>query len=206
MGDHPIDEHIERFIGKVDWVNHELSPITPVHVHHVPPSKKHPYHALATEGVSYEPLSVKPGDEPFRYLELMMLMPKSWRLDKDEVSWPIYWLRHLGKYVHQEKTYFAYGHTFGNGPELAPLAPGLETCAWIFLPPIRLDNAAQELPVDQEHVGRWIAIVPIFADEYRYIVRPGTQRSGLNDVLDGFERHGVSELYDPNRQSVLKEQ
>lgn len=200
MSDHPISNHIERFIGAVDSVSHDFIPLFPVHVHHVPPTKKRPYHALVTEGMSYDPLRVKPGDEAFRYQELMMLMPKSWRWDDKKASWPVFWLRHLAKYAHQEKTYFTYGHSFGNGPECAPLAPGVEACSWLFLPPIQLEESARDLPVDGKHVGRLIAIVPIYRDEYRHII----ERDGLNDVLDGFEREGVSELYDPKRRSVLR--
>ncbi len=204
MSDHPISDHIARVIGTVDQVSHEFVPpdagVPAVHVHHVPPTRKRPFHALVTEGMSYRPLMVQPGDEPFKYQELMMLMPKSWHWGDEKVSWPIFWLRYLAQYAHRENTYFAYGHSFGNGPDCAPLAASVETCAWLFLPPIQFEESARELRIDEQHVGRLVAIVPIYHDEYRHIV----DRDGLRDVLDGFEEAGVSELYDPERRSVLK--
>jgi hypothetical protein len=203
MSDHPISDHIERFIGPADFVYQDFVPVLGaprVRINHVPPTKKHAFHALVTAGMSHAPLSVRRGDEPFRHQELMMLMPKSWRRDYKKNRWPLFWLRHLAQYAHLEKTYFAYGHSFGNGPECAPLAPGVAACAWLFLPPIRLDERARELRVDEKHVGRLVAIVPIYRDEHRHIV----EQNGLGDVLDGFERDGVSELFDPKRKSALK--
>jgi hypothetical protein len=150
--------------------------------------------------MSYQPLSVSPGDEPFAYEELMMLMPKNWNWDDDKTSWPVFWLRHLAQYAHREAKYFRYGDTFANGPECASLAPGVEACAWLFLPPILLGKSARELRVDERHVGRLVAIVPIYRDELRHVV----ERNGLRDLLKRFEREGITELYDPRRASVLR--
>jgi hypothetical protein len=199
MSGHPISDHIERFVGPVDHVEHDFDPRLPIHIHHVQPAKSRPYHALVTEGMSYSPLKVRRGDEEFRFQELMILMPRSWRRSDKKTTWPLFWLRHLAQYAHREKTYYAYGHSFGNGPNCDPLAPGVEMCGWLFLPPIELEEKAKVLPIDEKHQGRLIALVPVYRDEYRHIV----DENGLNDVLDGFERDGVSELYNPKRKSVL---
>lgn len=57
-----IEAHIERHVGKISMVFHEvLSDIVHIDIHQIPPTDDRPYWTLVTSGMSDLPMSVLRG-------------------------------------------------------------------------------------------------------------------------------------------------
>lgn len=100
-----ITDHIEKHLGKIKGVFHELvSPLVHLDVHYLEPSQDFPFYTLVTTGMSDLPMSVPEGLQSMQYAELCMLLPSTWPMSAllepadedgpDEASyWPIRWLK-----------------------------------------------------------------------------------------------------------------
>ena len=79
-----ISDHIERHLGKVDNVFHELvSDTVHIDVHQVKPTSEFPFWRLVTSGMSDLPMTVPENTEGVpRFLELMITLPGRWRVDQ----------------------------------------------------------------------------------------------------------------------------
>jgi hypothetical protein len=123
-----IDAHIERYVGKVETVFHEIfSDLVHLDVHFVTATKERPYHVLVTSGVSDEPMNVPEGMEEFRRAELLIALPRSWPLAQDEFKhednyWPVRWLKTIGRMPHAYDTWIGWGHTIPHGDPAEPIA------------------------------------------------------------------------------------
>jgi hypothetical protein len=90
-----ITNHVERYIGKIETVWHEIiSDLVHIDVHWVQPTAERPYHTLVTSGMSDRPMTVPEGAENFCYGELVLCLPQEWPISegafKDEKNyWPI---------------------------------------------------------------------------------------------------------------------
>src|SRR5262249_10025490 len=90
-----VDNHIEKHIGKIETVLHEIvSPTIHLDVHVVLANERRPYHTLVTSGMAELPMTVPHGYEDSRFAELMICLPKEWPLDAQSFKnenfwWPI---------------------------------------------------------------------------------------------------------------------
>ena len=85
-----ISEHIERHLGPVSGVYHELlSDKVHLDVHIVPPSADFPFYTLVTSGMSDRPMTVPPGasieDAP-PFAELCILLPSTWNISANSAD------------------------------------------------------------------------------------------------------------------------
>jgi hypothetical protein len=72
-----IERHIEKHIGEISMVFHEMiADIVHIDIHQVPPGKDRPYWTLVTSGMSDLPMKTPEGAEDFAYAELMLCLPK----------------------------------------------------------------------------------------------------------------------------------
>ena len=123
-----IDRHIEKHIGKISMVFHEVvSDLVHIDIHQIPPSDERPYWTLVTSGMSDLPMTTPEGREEFAHAELVLCLPKSWKMEqsdwKDEVHyWPIRWLKVCARFPHEYKTWLCWGHTLPNGDPPAAYA------------------------------------------------------------------------------------
>jgi hypothetical protein len=85
-----IAAHIERYLGPVSGVYHELiSDKVHLDVYVVPPSANFPFYTLVTSGMSDRPMAVPPGapaDEAPPYAELCILLPSTWNIPEDSAE------------------------------------------------------------------------------------------------------------------------
>ncbi|SEO83260.1 Suppressor of fused protein (SUFU) [Paenibacillus sp. OV219] len=71
-----ITEHVEKYIGPVQTVFHELaSDLVHIDILIVAPTKERNFYTLITCGMSDEPMTVPAGAEAYRYAELMICLP-----------------------------------------------------------------------------------------------------------------------------------
>ena len=123
-----IEPHVEKYIGKIDGVYHEiLSDLIHLDVLCVPATPERPYQVILTSGVSDLPMNVPEGMEDFNRVELMMALPPKWPLmqkafDDENNYWPVRWLKMIGRLPHDYHTWIGWGHTIPNGDPPEPIA------------------------------------------------------------------------------------
>lgn len=107
-----IDYFARQFGSIAPETLFEIVPISdcPVAIHRVRPTTDRNSVILFTTGMSDRPMEVPPGNEEFRYAELMIELPADWPVDRQALEsadnrWPIDWLRKIAAYIRQEQTW-----------------------------------------------------------------------------------------------------
>ena len=211
VGDHDalqaIDDHIERYLGPVDFVFHELaSDVVHVDLHVVPPTEERPYLMIVTSGMSDLAMTVPDGAEELRYAELMIALPADWPLDPESLKnerhyWPLRALKFLARLPHEHDTWLAWGHTIPNGDPPVPFAPNTELCGLLLLAPTTTAREFCELRVNDEKTVYFYAVFPLLRDEMDFKLEHGTEA-----LLPYFGEVGLTENLDIARRSVLPDE
>jgi hypothetical protein len=69
----------------------------------------------------------------------------------------------------------------------------------ILLPPITIVEEFRELRIDDTKTTHFHAVIPLHSDEMELKLKRGAEA-----LFDRFDQHGVSEILDPGRRSVVK--
>ena len=200
-----ISDHIEKYIGPVANVFHELvSDLVHIDVHVVEPTTERPFYTLITSGMSDKPMSAPEEIAELSYSELMIALPPDWPLTeeafKDEANyWPIRVLKQLARFPHEYQTWLWAMHTVPNGNPPEPFASNTAMTGSILLPPLTAPSEFYELVIDDQKTIHFHCIVPLHDDEMELKLK-----SGGEALFDGFDAHQVSELLDPGRPSTVK--
>jgi len=173
-----ISNHIEKSIGKIDCVFHEIiSDLVHIDIHWVKPSGKFPFHILVTSGMSDIPMNVPEGSEKNNFAELCILLPKSWKVDgtnyltmkdafKDEENyWPLRWLKIIARFPHEYNTWVGYGHTIPNGPNAEPFADNTKLGCMLLLPSLSLSTDFFTLKLNATKTIRFYCLYPLYKEE-----------------------------------------
>lgn len=201
-----VDRHITRHIGPVETVFHEIvSDLVHVDVHLVPAGDDRPFHALVTSGMSDRPMHLPEdlrGEVP-ELAELMLLLPPTWPMDEaswvdERHYWPIRQLKILARLPHEYETWLGVWHSVPNGDPAEPFADDTAFCATMLTPPIRFPDEFRTIQTDDGREIALLAVIPLLPDELE-----AKLQYGVDALLDGFDAHGVSELFDPHRESSL---
>lgn len=202
-----ISDHIERRIGRVHTVFHEIvSDDLHIDIHHVKASFFRRYEVLVTSGMSAVPMPV-PGDQQQpRFAEVLAVLPKGWPLTKeaflDERNyWPIRLIKDIARLPYYGNTWVGFGHTMANGQSeesIKPYADNTGLCSVAILPPSSLGKAAWCLKrKGAEDIFFWAA-VPLHLAELKLKLE-----QGIDPLLDLFDKNGVSDKISPGRASVV---
>lgn len=195
-----IDAHIEKHIGPVDTVFHELiSDLVHIDIHMVAPTEDRPWHTLVTSGMSDRPMVTPPGLEEFAHAELLVCLPAEWDLTeasmKDERNyWPVRALKYLARFPHEHETWLFEGHTIPNGDPAEPLADGLGFIGWLLYWPITVKEEFLTLKVNDQKTIYFLAIYPLFQGEMDLKLNKGT-----DGLIKRFQKNKVSEIIDVDR-------
>lgn len=90
-----LSDHIEQHVGPIELVFHEMnSDLVHVDVHWIKATDERPFHVLVTTGMSDLPMTVPPGAEEHRFLELAIALPPDWNMNQadwrdEDHYWPI---------------------------------------------------------------------------------------------------------------------
>jgi hypothetical protein len=200
-----ISEHIERHLGPIEAVFHEVvSDTVHIDLHWVKPTADAPFARLITSGMSDLPMSVPDDSGLPAHLELMITLPEDWRFEMSAFEderwyWPIRLLKTLARLPHKYDTWLGWGHTVPNGDPAEPYADNVKFTGAILLPPVTAPEEFFVLPIDEHKSIGFLAVYPLFAEEMDLKLRRGTDA-----LLDGFVRHAVSDIVDPRRRNVAK--
>jgi hypothetical protein len=184
--------HIERLVGTIT----EAFPAGEgIEICHVAPTERRPFHTLITCGMSAHPMEipVSAANAP-RHLELMMTLPKDWKLDRESRTlpnwnWPIAELTRLAA-LPAAGQWLGWGHAIPNGTPAVPYAPDTKLCGVIIAPSLLVKEAFYELQLDRHQVAFFSAI-PLYREELAIRERDGMEKllgklidNEINDVVE----------------------
>lgn len=200
-----VDAHLDRCFGKTDrLVFHEIvSPLVHLDIHLVSEGTGFPFQRVVTSGMAEKPMNV-PGDfDESPFAELTIALPSEWPMDKEafedeRVYWPIRLLKDLARLPHEFSSFLWYGHTIGNGEPPSPYADGTDLCAALIVAPLAVPKDFPELGLSDGRTVRFLGVLPLYEDEMSLKLQKGTDA-----LLDLFDAHGLTDVVDPNRLSVV---
>lgn len=200
-----ISDHIEKYIGNIEIVFHEIvSDTVHIDVHHVILTADRPFHTLITSGMSDLPMKVASGYDATKYMELMVTLPEYWEIGQEQFKnedwyWPVRQLTFLARFPHKYDTWLGWGHTLPNGDPAEPFSTNCSFTGVIILPSVNVPEDFYTLTIDEEKKIQFFSIVPLYQDEMDMKLRNGTEK-----LLDKFDKHGVSDIIELNRKNVAK--
>ncbi len=199
-----VTAHIERHIGPVDSVFHEIvSDMVHIDVYRVAPTAERPYYTLLTSGMSDRPMTTPPGAEDWRFGELCLCLPPDWPLEKEQFEqeenyWPVRGLKSLARLPHEYRTWLGWGHTVPNGDPPEAFSEKARFDCWMLMQPQLFGEEFHSIEVGERRIW-FFAIVPLYPEETNHKLQ-----YGADDLVQRFFTHGVTELIDVNRPSVCQ--
>lgn len=159
---------------------------------------------VVTAGISDAPLNVPHDFELSPFIELMIALPRSWRMDEAAMNdpaftWPLDGLAQLATFPHEYGTFLWEGHIIPNGDPAEPLGPNSEFVAWLIIPPVMAPPEALSFSVGPDKVINLIAAVPIYREEMEL-----AKTDGLDALYKRFDRKEVTEIITPGRKNAAK--
>lgn len=202
-----ISDHIERRIGRIHMVFHEIvSDDLHIDVYHVKSSLLRRFEVLVTSGMSASPMAVPAESNEPRFAEIVTVLPRGWPLTKEAFAeerhyWPVRLMKTLARLPHQGHTWLGVGHTVANGTtedDMKPYADGTKLCAAALLPPSSLGEDFWCMKRRNEPEIFFWAAVPLYFPELQFKLE-----NGIDPLLDLFDTNGVTDKIDPGRASVV---
>ncbi|PXY02230.1 hypothetical protein DF185_06175 [Marinifilum breve] len=206
-GDSSIEEisnHIEKYVGKIETVFHEIiSDQVHIDIHWVKPTKERPFHTLITSGMSDKPMTTPEDVVDADFAELSICLPEEWKISeedfKDEKNyWPIRWLISMARFPHEYDTWLGWGHTLPNGDPAVPFAENTELNTMLLLPTIVFGEGFHELKLKEKSIN-FYTLIPLYNEEVEL-----KMRKGVEALFDGFDKYGVTDILDIHRPNTTK--
>ncbi len=203
-----ITAHFEAlFPGRESFVYHELvSDLVHIDVNLMWPTEEQPFHVVYTTGMSDLPMTL-PDEitdrEDLKYAEVFLFLPGDWDLGRElqlgsdvkpEYFWPIQMLKFLARFPHEYETWLGWGHTIPNGPDYAPLGPG------VGFGGVVLDQLGKGLEEARTADGRQISLlfaIPAYKEEIEYKLK-----YGMEALRDRFSQGGLPVVLDVRRPNL----
>lgn len=195
-----IQNHVEKYIGKVDRVFHELvSDIIHVDILIVEPTSDKDYYSLVTSGMSDKPMNVSP-EQSSPYIELLLNLPSNWKLSQEDFKdennyWPVRLLKSLARFPHLYNTFLGYGHTVQNG-DYDNYAANTKFSGSILLP--MFDDGERELIISPEKTIEFFTVFPIYEKEMKFSLQKGKDKF-FNKLI----KHDFSTIIDIHRKCYV---
>jgi hypothetical protein len=172
----------------------------------VAPTEERNYYTLVTCGMSNLAMTVPQGADEFRYAELMVCLPPSWKLSqeafRDERNyWPVRCLKLLARMPHEYATWLYIGHTIPNGNPAKPYADNTKLNGMVLAIPTIVDdlNGFFNCRMSEEKNVHFYSIMPLYNEEMDYKLK-----HGADSLFDKFEQAGINEVLDAGRKNVCK--
>ncbi len=200
-----ISDHIERHIGPVASVFHELiSDQVHIDVHYVAPRDDRPVHTLITSGMSDLPMTLPEGVDAPRYMELMITLPASWQVSEEAFQdpawyWPVRQLKFLARFPHLYSTWLGWAHTMPNGNPPEPYAPNTSLMGALLLPSLFAPVEFRALVMGPEKSVQFLSIWTLYEEEMNYKLRKGAEA-----LVDRFEKYQIDDRVQLKRRNVAK--
>jgi hypothetical protein len=172
-----------------------------IRLYAIRPSDRHPCWTLFTVGMSAVPMVIPDGQEEYRFAELLIHLPASWRMPlasepSEETSWPVSWLHQIAYYPYQAKTWLGGQYTIiSNDDPPEPLAPNTALSCVLLIADFAGCNPLR-VRDKQIHV---YTLVPIYAEK-----RDLESEHGVRELLRRLEQAGVTAIVDVCRMNVAQ--
>lgn len=196
-----IEEHIDKYFGKVENVFHELvSPDIHVDICIIPPAEERDYYTLVTMGMGARRMNVS--DELAEYklerAELAIALPANWKLDQESIKdekwyWPIRLLKSLARLPIANDTWLGYGHTMDNENDFAE---NTKLCAAILVAPQDVEDGGEVCTLPSGEDVNFYQVIPLYRDEMEYKIA-----HDADALLD--KMNGISFVVNPTRQNAI---
>lgn len=206
-----IEQHVEKYIGKIDSVYHELvSDLVHIDILWVKPTPQRNFHTLITCGMSSRPMNAPPQVNEFKYAELLICLPPDWPLAdalqttseteaEEWYYWPIRVLKTLARFPHAYNTWLWYAHTVPNGDPPAPFADNTELSGVIIGPPLLAPEDFFKLVINPDKVIYFLSVLPLYKEEMEFKLA-----KGADALFERLDKQDVTELLDIHRPNVCK--
>ena len=195
--------HFPSYGGEATVWHEAVSDLVHVDVHVVPPSDDRPFYTPVTSGMAERPMVVPDGLEESRHAELVLALPAEWPLaetsfEHEENYWPVRLLKVLARLPHEYDTFLFHGHTVPNGDPPEPYAVNTRLCCALIAPPITVPDGFEQLELGDGRAVHFFGVVPLSAEEMDFKLK-----KGADELFSLLDHHGVTELLDPDRPSVV---
>ena len=198
-----IEAHLEKYIGKVDTVLHELvSDRVHLDLLHIAPTKDRPFHVIVTSGMSDLPMQVPDDMQAFARAELLVALPAEWPVTQaafqdENHYWPLRWLKQIGRLPHEFNTWVGWGHSIPNGdpPEKIANTNFTGVC---LAPPYWLDAEFFQLNSSSGDTVCFYDLVPVYQEEMQLKLD-----QGFAALEKAFERAATGFVVDRNRPNTV---
>lgn len=133
-----------------------------------------------------------------RYAELSILLPPTWRLDRNQEprwGWPVRELNRLARLPHTQHSWLGPGHTIASGNRAFDAST--ELAGMLVLPSTSVPEELHTIRARDGSIDLF-TLWPIHADEMQYKLTHGVEA-----LVDAFEAAGVSDIVDPQRASAI---
>jgi hypothetical protein len=198
-----IDKHIETHLGKITMIYHEaISDTVHIDIHQIPPSENRPYWTLVTSGMSDLPMTTPEGREEFRYAELMLCLPPTWKMNQEdwkseENYWPVRWLKICARFPHAYKTWLCWGHTLPNSNPPRAYSSNTQFCCMMLGIPRTTPKDFWSLEIRPNKIIRFYALYPLYGGETEMKLKKSAEH--LEDL---FDKNKISEVIDLKRPDL----
>src|SRR5574340_475600 len=200
-----IENHIEKYFGKIESVFHELvSDLVHIDVFYIKPTPDRNFITLITGGMSYRPMKTPPGAEEFQFAELMICLPPDWPLRMEDLKhernyWPIRQLKTLARFPHEYDTWIWYGHTIPNGNPPRRFASNTKLSGIMLVPPMSAPEGFFTLNTSTtQKTIFFFNLMPLHTAEMDFKLS-----SGLESLFDRLDEQKVSDVVDINRPCAV---
>jgi hypothetical protein len=201
-----IGEHIEKHIGKVHRVWHEISP-SPIQMDivQVAPTDERPFWTMITLGMSHQAMSAPDDANDYSRAELILCLPEDWPIEEHDLRseqnyWPIGLLKALATLPFEHRTWIGPGHTIPNGEQLQPYTHTTEMCCSLILPPlIQLPADFHVLKQPNGSVVRFYNVWTLYPEEVQFKID-----KGLDALLARFHKNSITETVSSTRKNVTQ--
>ena len=197
-----VEAHLERFVGPVDTVLHELvSDRIHLDLLHIAPTDERPFQVVVTSGMSDLPMQVPEDMAEFARAELLVALPPDWPLDQEALAnenhyWPLRWLKQVARLPHDYDTWVGWGHSIPNGDPAQPIADTGFTGVCLA-PPYWLDPEFFQLKAKSGDTVCFFDLVPVYAAEMQLKLD-----QGFAELESRFEEANIGFVLDKDRPNV----
>ncbi|PEI88233.1 hypothetical protein COL30_13920 [Bacillus pseudomycoides] len=196
-----ILEHVTKYFGTIQNTISEIVPGSrvSVNIHIIPPSMNNDFVTLVTTGMSDAPMDYSNEESEFKYAELLLKLPSSWIVGKDNMEdqnyyWPLEWLRKVAHIPHIYDGWLDEGVILPNGKPPQPFAANTKlSCIMVCRPK---EFGLDKVQGEQGRINIY-TLVPIYEEERNLALEKGYEY-----LLNKMSEKGISDVLDINRVNV----
>jgi len=205
-----LEKHLDQYFKTDEMtVFHEMLSLDfHLDVYFIQP-KDRDYNLLITAGMSLLQMQVPesiPDKDNYAFAELMLLLPKSIEFSKvfpseDKNDWIIGMMKEMARFPHHQDTFLTEGHTLQAWNDMAePYSEHTRFTSCILLPSATFDDDFMQIPVEDRIINIY-SLFPLYENELAYKIQ-----NGYSSFFDLLAKGDVAEIFDEERQNLLREQ